>query len=138
MFDLFSLISFSDLSSLLSPRFPLLTSCFSRGGNVRNFEKDAPALSVVLQHVARRGCPVALVLAPFEIATHIRLKGKDLDWLAARREQLGRGAAGWLAKMARPWLRFWGEITPAPALQCALCVRALRSMQCEIAPAPAL
>lgn len=61
-----------------------------------NFELDPDAFAVIL----RSGVP--LVLAPWEISSHVWLRAADLDALAA-----GGGPAAALVPPARDWLALW-------------------------------
>lgn len=64
-----------------------------------NLESDPQACQTILAAVE-----VPLVLAGFEVATHVRLEPADLERLAQ-----GPPAARWLAERSGDWLRRWSE-----------------------------
>ena len=61
-----------------------------------NFDKDPESFQVMLD------AGVPLTLTPWEISSHVWLRGEDLD----RLEQ-GAAAARWLVPAARDWLGVW-------------------------------
>jgi inosine-uridine nucleoside N-ribohydrolase len=61
-----------------------------------NFECDPDAMAVLL------ASDVPLVLAPWEVASHVWIGAEHLDRLAS-----AGGAATWLAARSRDWLAFW-------------------------------
>ena len=61
-----------------------------------NFDKDPESFQVMLD------AGVSLTLTPWEISSHVWLRGEDLD----RLEQ-GPAAARWLVPAARDWLGVW-------------------------------
>ena len=63
-----------------------------------NFECDPAGMQVLV----KSGVP--LLLAGWEVSSHVWIRGADIDRLGA----LG-GAPAWLAERSRGWLRFWKE-----------------------------
>lgn len=65
-----------------------------------NFECDPEAMAVLLRST------VAVVLAPWEVSSHVWIGRAELDAMAT-----AGGAAAWLAERSRDWLAFWeGEL----------------------------
>ncbi|MGC2658879.1 MAG: nucleoside hydrolase [Bryobacteraceae bacterium] len=63
-----------------------------------NFELDPAAFQVILDS------PVPLVLAPWELSSHVWIRGQDLDAL-----QSAAPALGWVIDAARDWLNYWKQ-----------------------------
>ncbi|HEV7731658.1 MAG TPA: nucleoside hydrolase [Candidatus Binatia bacterium] len=68
-----------------------------------NFECDPEAMAVLLRS------DVALVLAPWELSSHVWIGAAELDAMAA-----AGGAPAWLAARSRDWLGFWERELHAP------------------------
>jgi inosine-uridine nucleoside N-ribohydrolase len=68
-----------------------------------NFECDPDAMAVLL------ASDVPLVLAPWEVSSHLWIEREHLDRMAA-----AGGAAAWLAERSREWLAFWERDLGAP------------------------
>ncbi len=68
-----------------------------------NFECDPDAMAVLLRSA------VPLVLAPWEVSSHVWIGATELGAMAA-----AGGAAAWLAERSRDWLAFWERELHAP------------------------
>lgn len=63
-----------------------------------NLQEDSTAFSVIL----KSSIPITLV--PYEVASKVSITSKDLDQLSS-----GGLESSWLARISRPWLRFWNS-----------------------------